>query len=204
MFSRPWEQDAEQVEVEAQADLTRKPWDADVPNVPQSIITAQAAKTRENSEGRPIDKIKAQAFAKSYMVDFDGPRALIRAGFAAETDSLETITRKAAKFLRNPFVLQCLQAFIARVEDDKIVSRERVLMGLLEEANYRGIGSTASARVAAWSRLAKLLGMEDDGKPDPLASTRGGVMLVPMAGGIEAWEQAAIGQQARLKADVRA
>lgn len=203
-FAKPWEQGAEQAEREAQADLTKKPWDPDIPDVPGNVAAQQRHREAIAMEGKPIDKIKAQAFAKEYLRDFDGVKALIRAGLAPNTDSVEYLVRTAAKYCRNIHVLQALQAFVARIEDDKIVTRERVLMGLYEEANYRGLGSTQSARVAAWAKLAKLLGMEDGDKPDPLATTRGGVMLVPLAGGVDAWERAAIGQQQRLKAEVRA
>lgn len=201
-FAKPWERNAQDVEANARADLSRRPWDPPVPNVPANIAQQQAERTRELAEGKPIDKIKAQAFAKEYLVDFDGVNALIRAGLAPDTSSVEYLVRSAAKYVRNIHVLQALQAFVSRIEEEKIVSRERVLMGLYEEANFRGLGSTQSARVAAWAKLAKILGMEDGDKPDPL-SVRGGVMLVPLAGSVEEWEKAAVGQQARLKAEVR-
>lgn len=204
MFAKPWESQDNSAISEAIETTAHKPWDPVVPKVAPRVIEGHSSRMMARGDGRTIDKIKAQAFAKAYLVDFDGFNALVRIGEADETTDRVVISRKAGDYLRNPIVLQTLQAFISRVESDKLVSRERILMGLLEEACYHGPGSSASARVAAWGKLAKLMGMELPPEDlDAKARARGGVMLVPFAGGIEEWERAAIGQQAQLKADVR-
>jgi hypothetical protein len=204
VFARPWESQDDDTVSEAVEAQARQPWEPEIPRVKPEIVKAHHNRTMSSGEGRSIDRIKAQAFAKEYLVDFDGARALIRCGLADETTNMATLVSTASKFMRNPVVLQTLQAHISRIESDKIISRERILMGLLQEACYHGPGGSASARVAAWGRLAKILGMELPPEDPAQKAARGGVMLVPYMGGIEAWEASAIEQQAKLKADVRA
>lgn len=203
-FAKPWEKNAgpDPVVLDAREAAAHKPWEVHVPKPPPAVVDDHNSRMMARGDGRVIDKIKAQAFAKAYLVDFDAARAVIRIGLADEATDPTKLVRMGNDFTRNPLVLQALQAYISRIESDKIVSRERVLMGLLTEANYYGLGGSASARVAAWGKLAKILGMELP--PEDPKAARGGVMLVPyMEGGIDAWEAAAVGQQARLKADVR-
>ena len=202
MFAKPWETQDDAAVQAAKDDAAHKPWDPKGKPPPPQIVEQARQNAQVGGRNYAIDKIKAQAFAKAYLVDFDAMRALVRIGEADENTESQYHMRRANAYLRNPVVLQSLQAFISRVESDKIVSRERILFGLLEEATYHGLGASASARVAAWSKLAKLMGMELPPE-DPTKNVRGGVMLVPMAGGIEEWEAAARGQQAKLKADVR-
>lgn len=202
MFAKPWESQDDGVVEAAKFTSGQKPWEPQVKPVPKSIADEVKREATIGGRNYVIDQIKAQAFAKAYLVDFNPVNALIRIGDADENTEAQYLTRRAHAYLRNPVVLQTLQTFIARVETDKLVTRERILFGLLEEATYFGVGSSASARVAAWSKLAKIMGMELPPE-DPTKKVRGGVMIVPMAGGIEEWEASARGQQAQLKSDVR-
>jgi hypothetical protein len=150
----------------------------------------------------PAAVFKRQEFAKSYLIDFDPTMAALRCGLA-DPEDIDNARTLGWYYYRQPETLAAIQAFSATLENDKIVSRERVLMGLLEEANYRGLGASHSARVAAWGKIAQMLGAEKPADtPDP-AKVRGGVMLIPMAQSIEDWEQAATSSQAQLKSAVR-
>lgn len=208
-YAKPWETTKKQQATTADhiARAAQPPWEPDLPRVAPEIL--QAAKDRDAADGLTwsIDAVKAQAFAKSYLIDFEPTTALLRAGLADETMADRTVANKARAFMRNPLVLQALQDYMERVDEKTIVSRNRVMMGLLEEANYRGLGGSASARVAAWAKLAKLIGMElpdkDPRQQQEEEAARGGVMRIPMVTDIEAWEAAAMGAQRQLKADVR-
>src|SRR5262249_38299842 len=75
-------------------------------------------------------------------------------------------------------LLRCAKVSAAIAEAQKTVSDEvvreaalrdlitasEIITGLRREANHRGTGSSHSARVSAWSRLATLLGL--DRQPD--------------------------------------
>lgn len=211
MFAPPWETKtttADPIITEALENSANAPWDPPLPNVPTRIKQAQRRRNKELGQSTPIDRLKAQAYAKELMVDFDTVKAMLRAGlmsgeeFAKRTAT--SVYKTAQRWANDPYVLSACKAFIDRIEDDKILTRERILFGLYTEANYFGPGSSASARVAAWAKLAKLKGMEE-APPDPLAAkeAKGGILMIPYSSSIEEWEAAAMGAQAQLKADVR-
>lgn len=207
MLAKPWEKKGGSPVIDdAVADQTHAPWQPKPARVPHSIKKAHQEKQARNERKRVAPEVifKRQEFAKAYLVDFDPTMAALRCGLADpdDPDGARTI---GWYYFRQPETLAAIQAFSATIENDKIVSRERVLMGLLEEANYRGIGASHSARVAAWAKIAAMLGAEkpaDPNAPDP-NKVRGGVMLIPHMGSIEDWEQAATNSQAALKAAVR-
>lgn len=208
MFAKPWEKSSNETVIDAaKMGAQAKPWNPPPPQVPPEVLQAHKVKTNINGERIKVDPIKAQAFAKEMLVDFNPVKSLLRAGLIsqeeAETRSASSLYKTANRYERDPLVQQALRDFIHRIESDKIVSRERILYGLLEEACYHGPGASASARVAAWGKLAKLMGMELPAEGEAKTSAPGGVMLIPFAPSIEQWEQAAMGQQAKLKADVR-
>lgn len=210
MIAKPWEKGAKRDPVveAARVSAAGKPWNPPPPEVPQEVLRARQAKAIVSGDSVKLDPIKAQAFAKEMLVDFNPVKSLLRSGLIdaeeATGRTAASLYKTANRYERHPLVQQALRDFIHRVESDKIVSRERILYGLLEEACYQGPGASASARVAAWGKLAKLMGME---LPDPgerkSNEAVGGVMLIPFSPSIESWEQSAMGQQARLKADVR-
>lgn len=208
MIAKPWEKGAKDATVASAVNGAKaKPWNPPPPEVDQEVLQHHQQKTMARGDGVKLDPLKAQAFAKEMLIDFNPVKSLLRAGLIdadeATSRTPASLYKTAARYERHPLVQQALRDFIHRVESDKIVSRERILYGLLEEACYQGPGASASARVAAWGKLAKLMGME---LPDPgerKATAAGGVMLIPYVPSIEAWENAAMGQQARLKADVR-
>ena len=211
MFAKPWETRGTDSAVEdAVTNAAAKPWNPPPPKVPQEVLQKHRQKASASGESIRLDPIKAQAFAKEMLVDFNPVKSLLRAGLIDEEEATSrtpaSLYKTANRYERHPLVQQALRDFIHRVESDKIVSRERILYGLLEEACYHGPGASSSARVAAWAKLAKLMGMElpapGEGQ-DKATEAPGGVLLIPFAPSIEQWEQAAVGQQAKLKADVR-
>lgn len=207
VLAKPWEtKGASPVIVDAVADQTHAPWHPKGAKVPESIKQAHKAKEVRNERTRsvaPAVIFKRQEFAKAYLIDCDPTMAALRCGLV-DPDDPDEARKVGWYYYRQPETLAAIQAFSATMENDKIVSRERVLMGLLEEANYRGLGASHSARVAAWSKIAQMLGAEKPkGEEDPATKVRGGVMMIPMAQSIEQWEQVATGSQAALKSAVR-
>lgn len=209
VFAKPWETSSSDPVAAAVNGAKAKPWNPPPPKVPDEVLQATQQRRMANGEGVKLDPIRAQAFAKEMLIDFNPVKSLLRAGLIdadeATSRTPASLYKTAQRYERHPLVQQALRDFIHRVESDKVVSRERILYGLLEEACYHGPGASASARVAAWGRLAKLMGMElpEEGDKSRGKQAPGGVMLIPFSPSIEAWENAAVGQQRQLKADVR-
>jgi hypothetical protein len=209
LLAKPWEKRNGDAVADAVTSAKAKPWNPPPPSVPGEVLQATRQRAAANGESVKLDPIKAQAFAKEMLIDFNPVKSLLRAGLIdadeATSRTPSSLYKTATRYERHPLVQQALRDFIHRIESDKVVSRERILYGLLEEACYHGPGASAGARVAAWGKLAKLMGMElpDPGEDKGKDAAPGGVMLIPFAPSIEAWEGAAVGQQAQLKADVR-
>jgi len=145
-------------------------------------------------------------FVTEYLKDFDSLSAAIRTGY-----SMSYAREFAVKLMQDAYVLQ--QIRLRNAEDiespeAKEEMRKRVIAGLLLEANYKGPGSSQAARVAAWSKLANIEGMEaprrssteltgPDGQP---LSNGAGLFVVPGIMTIEDWEKQAAAQQAALTA----
>ncbi len=58
-----------------------------------------------------------------------------------------------------------MKKHLDELSTDSYVSREVILTGLLKEAMGRGDNCTATSRVSAWDKLAKLSGLYVDNKP---------------------------------------
>lgn len=98
-------------------------------------------------------------YVNEWCVDQDWFNAAVRIGYTGE--AAKTISKL---FSEDPYVLQ----LIAKGEkenssldpsDDKDASRRRIKAALLREANYRGFGSSHSARVSALKTLLDLEGL---------------------------------------------
>lgn len=146
------------------------------------------------------EKALRDFYIKEYLVDYDEVAAATRVGYP------KAIAREfAAKFMGEPYVLRRIKEQEGNVDpnsDDADVVKKRIMAALMREANYRGPGSSQSARVAALSRLATLNGMDPINKPKDSEVPLGeGTFVVPGVMTPEQWEQAAASQQEALVAD---
>jgi phage terminase small subunit len=147
----------------------------------------------------PEDKAQRRAFVAQFVKDFDSRAACLRLGY-----NYSLCKTMGSQYLQCPFVQAYLDEIFNKTEIENVVSRSRVMFGLLKEATSSFFGSD---RINAWKAIAKLKGMEAsinvnhnlnlNGSPN-----RGGVMLVP-AYSMSEWEVQAGTQQEALKADVR-
>lgn len=138
-------------------------------------------------------------FIYEYLHDFNSSMAYIRAG-----GTVGRATTGGPESLRTAYVQTQLRLVSHQLEEEQIVTRNEVLLGIKREANYYGEDGSSSARVRAWGMLAKIKGMDvpkpiepEDNKP------AGGVMEVPMIVSAADWELVASESQATLKNDVR-
>ncbi len=136
-------------------------------------------------------------FTREYLYDFNAPMAYIRAG-GAESHAVTG----GHQALKSAYVQQQLRLVTDILEEEELLTRKDIILGLKKEANYKGDDSSQSARVRAWSALAKIKGMEIQ-KVDTTVTHKGGIMLVPMAANLNVWENNATDSQAQLKHEVR-
>lgn len=141
--------------------------------------------------------LRRERFLLEYVKDFHGTNAALRIGIPKVSAA-----KQASEMLSEPYCQKRLQDLIDEMKEETIVTRNRVLAGLLREANgYFGVLSHG-ARVQAWARLAKILGMEKT-EVNTNVTVNGGVMVVPMAASLEEWEKTSAVSQEKLKQDVR-
>jgi hypothetical protein len=136
-------------------------------------------------------------FIREYLRDFNASMAYIRADGAPSH-----ATTGGPEALRSAYVQMRLAEVVDMLEEEDLLTRKDILLGLKKEANSYGIDSNSASRVRAWSQLAKIKGMEVQ-KTETKVTHQGGVMLVPMAPSLQSWEEQAANAQRQLKHDVR-
>lgn len=196
-FKPPWDHDGPAKETPMPAPLRLIPGRKE--NGKNKHGKKLAKRTVENLT--PQMKSKRDRFISEYVKDFNGPMAYIRAGGPSTT-----AVKMSGEYLREPYVSQQVWAVIDSMEEAEIINRKHILAGLVREAQFQGQGASHGARVSAWAHLAKILGMEQTNvnvKGSINHNVRGGVMVVPVLPGSEAWEQMAEQAQKQLKEDVR-
>lgn len=97
---------------------------------------------------------KQERFVAEYLIDLNATQAAIRAGYSAKTAA-----EMGYENLSKPQIAEAVAAAQAKLADNAGVTQERVVGGLLREAEYDGEGTQHGSRVSAWAHLGKHLGM---------------------------------------------
>lgn len=134
------------------------------------------------------------AFVHQYVIDFNGAKALCRAG--CPDGNIKSVRAKASQLLGEPYVAVRIAEAIKNMRETDIVSRNQVLARVWEECN--DYGNEGSTRVKALMLMAKMLGMLKELVVDAPATPQN-VMLVPLMSA-DQWEAAASTAQLELKA----
>lgn len=100
---------------------------------------------------------KQRRFVAEYLVDLNATQAAIRAGY-----SEHTAKQQGQRLLTNADVADAIGAALKTRSDRTEVTQDQVVRGLMAEAEFKGDGSSHSARVAAWAHLGKHLGIFTD------------------------------------------
>lgn len=104
---------------------------------------------------KPKLTLKQQRFVEEYLVDLNATQAAIRAGY-----SKKTAQRIGSENLSKPLVEAAIMNSMDKRSKKTAVTAEMVVEGLLKEARGDDVkDSTASARVSAWEKLGKHLGI---------------------------------------------
>lgn len=139
----------------------------------------------------PGDIRAREAFVKEYLVDYDAYKACLRCGYLEAYAKERSVT-----YLSDPYVAWLVKESQDKTSEDGDILKNRVIQGLVREANNHGEGSSHSARVTALKVLAEVYGIEAKKSANQNA---GGVMVVPAITNVDDWEAAAVGQQEALK-----
>lgn len=212
VISKPWEKGppgkkkVDPVVEQAKTHTARKPWNPTPRDVGQEEISEHNAQAQVAGSAVRMNETFAMILAKAFAVHGDMTLALLQTErYPADDGGLDLARRHGWKYRGHPLFQAALEAVLSRFCETDILTRDRVLAGLYTEAADRGPATTSSSRVAAWGKLAMLLGMEQEVKQPPKdeGASKSGVIMIPFTSDVEEWEQAAMGQQAKLKADVR-
>ncbi len=99
---------------------------------------------------------KQARFVAEYLIDLNATPAAQRAGSSTHTAAVQ-----GPRLLGNVGVAAAIQAAQTALSERLEVTAERVVAGLLSEAEGKD-DSTASSRVAAWAHLGKHLQLFED------------------------------------------
>lgn len=146
----------------------------------------------------PAEKSVRDRFVKEYLLDYDQKRAALRCGYGESFAGAY-----ADKFMNEPYVQQQIKSKELEFADDPDQEEEStkrlIRAGLLREANYRGPGSSHSARVNALAKLAVIHDMDAPTKVEADINNRGGVMVVPGIASPDDWSDTASAAQRKLQ-----
>lgn len=141
-------------------------------------------------------------FVDEFMYDRNSYAAAMRVGFGAAFAN-----DFSKKFMQESFVRKLIrereEQLISNDPGQLDIKRKMIEQCLLQEANYRGPGSSHSARVTALTNLAKLYGMEIKETAPEDENSVGGVMVVGAITDPDTWGASALEQQSKLKETVK-
>lgn len=194
--------------------MYNKPWETvqqKTKRVKQQAADSAQAKRKFsrsiiNDTRRRLDKDTAMALAREFVKHGDMERALVAVGLVDEDASTSVVNDIARRARRSANFANAFDYVVTHFDEHEILTRDRILAGLFMEASDRYGPTSGASRVGAWAKLAMLTGMEAEAKhAEEKASTDavGGVLLIPFSASVEQWEADAMGQQAKLKSDVR-
>ena len=140
-------------------------------------------------------KMRRRLFAAHYIKTTNATSSAIFAGF-------QSPHIKGTKLLREPYVQDLVQAMLAEVDLDAIMTKREVLFAFKREA-LDETAANQGARISALAHIAKIHGMVTEKKDVTVSGNPSGVMIVPAVSTPEEWSKQAKESQASLKATVK-
>lgn len=136
---------------------------------------------------------------QEYLIDFCKVRAYWRAGGQQKGKKAYDA---AWELFNEPYVAHQVQRCIDSIEEKGLITRTRVIAGLVRESNREGLDASHSARVSALNSLRDILGMASKTVAHHL-SAQGGILVVPETSNLGDWEKRSAEAQRALKEAVR-
>lgn len=140
-------------------------------------------------------EMRCLEFVENYLSCFNASEAARKMGYKGASASSQ-----GWEYFHHEFTQAELTKRYQQHADENLAARNEIISMLYREANFFGEGSSHSARVKAQTQLSKIFGMETLRVKAEVEHT-GGVMLIPMAQGLDEWKNIATTQQAALMAD---
>lgn len=144
----------------------------------------------------PEQKLEHQEFAIQYLRCFDAPKA-----YTLATGKTKNMYKRAREMLYSPYTQSLIKQVTDALEEEQLITRKDVLLGLWREANSMDESANGGSRVRALMGLARIKKMDVHTQKVEVKQTHN-VMHVPMVDN-DAWAMAAEESQRQLKQDVR-
>ncbi len=167
------------------------------------VESPSAQKEARREAGRtPAEKqLLWTKFASEYLRDYNCELAFIRACAFIGKKPGKNAYKKGYAILRQPFVQMLIKRVVDELNEEELVTRKDVVMGLWKEANSTSEDANGGSRVRALMGLARIKQM--DTKTVEKKVNVQNVMRVPIPADNDAWAAAAADSQRALKEDVR-
>lgn len=162
---------------------------------PNSRTTRQIM-SRTTERLAPAAKAIRDKYVDFLLKGHTKAQAAIYAGYAPRS-----AFKKGSELYYEPYVQERLAKLRDKMDDDQIITRKEVIIGLVQEARNDGPDSKHAARVQAWSQVAKIMGYEAPTKVEATVTHKGGIMVVALAPTDNDWEAVATVSQNRLQHD---
>lgn len=155
------------------------------------------------AEGRsPAEKqLLWSAFASEYLRDYNCELAYIRACGRVGKKVGKNPYAKGYAMRKQPFVQALITKVVDALNEEELVTRKDVVLGLWKEANNHDEDANGGSRVRALMGLARIKQMDTKTVKKEVAVQN--VMRVPVPPDNDAWAAAASESQRALKDDVR-
>lgn len=167
------------------------------PNAKRANSANQQRLARRTKENLTPDMLERRdRFVDALLDGMPKYQAAIYAGVPPRSANKE-----GSNLYCEPYVQERFKELREAIDEAKLITRKELILNVKSIAfDDREQGG---ARVGASSLLAKIMGYEAPTKIQAEVEHRGGVMMVPLVAGLEAWEATAGGAQRQLKEDVR-
>lgn len=106
--------------------------------------------------------LRRDRFVQEFLYDFNLANAYRRSSRKGKDLAQSTVLNYSRRMHQEPYVQLLIRLKLEEMDTEAICSRNRIIAGLLEEATYRGEDASHSARVAAWAKLGKYMGLDID------------------------------------------
>jgi hypothetical protein len=162
--------------------------------MPRRTVNQRIRTTRAESVA-PQLRAQLDRFVEGLVMGLGSTSAAVFAGVASKP-----ARAAGARWRRDAYVIERFRKLREKLTRDEICSFAELALNVKSIAFDEGTND--HVRVTASALMAKLMGHEAPSKIN--GTINGGVLLIPVAESLDAWERAAVVAQAALRAEVEA
>jgi len=161
--------------------------------MPRRTVNQRIKLPRSEGGGSPQVRARMDRFVEGLLMGLGSTQAAVYAGTAARS-----AFRQGQKWRCDSYVRERFTKLREKLTRDEICSFAELALNVKSIA-FDEVANN-HVRVTASALMARLMGHEAPTKFD--GTVNGGMLLIPVAGSQESWEQQAIAAQARLQMEV--